>query len=69
MKFGSPKMIKNISFTMVTFHEIWKYLVTFDDIWVFFVIQSGVLSRYVMIVSIMTYHQPPERGDFLMVTT
>ncbi len=38
------KIIKNVSFDMMTFHDIWWFLVTFDDYWWFFMIKSGDLS-------------------------
>ncbi len=31
MKMRSPKITKNVSFNMMTFHDIWRFLVTFDD--------------------------------------
>ena len=45
----SPKITKNVSFNMMTFHGIWWFLVTFDDYWWFFMMKSGDLSWYIMI--------------------
>ncbi len=49
MKMRSPKITKNFSFNMMTFHDIWWFWVTFDDYWWFFMTKSGDLSWLIMI--------------------
>ncbi len=58
----------NVSFNMMTFHDIWWFLVTFDDYWWFFMIKTGNLSWLIMIHHdqlIMTTHHPIWRGWLL----
>ena len=49
MKVISPKIIKNVSFNMIIFHDIWWFFVTFDDYWRFFMMKSGDLSWFIVI--------------------
>ena len=49
MKIVSPKIIKNVSFNMIIFHDIWWFFVTFDDYWRFSMIISRDLSWFIVI--------------------
>ncbi len=49
MKIRSPKIIKNVSFNMIIFHDIWLFFVTFDDYRWFFMIITGDLSWFIVI--------------------
>ncbi len=64
----SPKIMKNVSFNMMIFHDIWWFFVTFDDYWWFFMTKTGDLSWLIIMINhdiswwIMTNHHPIGRG-------